>query len=165
MDFREVAVRLVSENGYRDLCEIGVWRGDLSRMLAPYARTLTLVDPLDTDWNNDPAHSCTMGEAIKTQEELDEMYDAIVRDLPQARFLRLPSLIAHKEVEDASLDFVFIDSVHVYTYALLEIRAWLPKVRLGGMIAGDDYVGEMADAVNEVLTNVNQSYNVWWWKI
>ncbi len=40
---------------------------------------------------------------------------------------------------DRSLDFVFIDGDHGYESVRDDIAAWLPKVKLGGLLAGHDY--------------------------
>jgi predicted O-methyltransferase YrrM len=40
--------------------------------------------------------------------------------------------------QDGELDFVFIDAAHDYDSVTKDIKAWLPKVRLGGIIAGHD---------------------------
>ena len=55
------------------------------------------------------------------------------------RFIREPSLVAVREFEDASLDFVFIDGDHRYEPCLADIEAWTPKVRPGGMVIGHDF--------------------------
>ncbi len=50
------------------------------------------------------------------------------------------SLCAASSVVDSQLDFVFIDACHAHDYVLGDIIAWTPKVRVGGVILGHDYV-------------------------
>ena len=38
-----------------------------------------------------------------------------------------------------SVDFVYIDANHSYTYVRDDIQTWLPKVKKGGIIGGHDY--------------------------
>lgn len=54
--------------------------------------------------------------------------------------IRMSSIEASKLYEDNSLDFVFIDGAHDYFNVKQDIEHWLPKVKSGGYIAGDDYV-------------------------
>lgn len=49
-----------------------------------------------------------------------------------------PSVVAAADFEDESLDFVLIDAGHDYDNVRADVRAWLPKVKPGGVIAGDD---------------------------
>ena len=84
------------------------------------------------------------------------------------------------------VDFVFVDAAHDYESVRRDIRAWLPKVKRGGTIAGDDFwwrpkhqdrpayrqVPEVREypvwrAVNECLNGrfdltVRQSWAIWW---
>ena len=53
------------------------------------------------------------------------------------------------------LDLVFIDAAHTYEAVAEDIRAWLPKVRLGGVLCGDDYPHRgVRRAVGEALRDV-----------
>lgn len=56
----------------------------------------------------------------------------------RARVIRLPSVEGAKQVEDESLDFVFIDDDHTTRGATESIRAWAPKVKTTGWIIGHD---------------------------
>lgn len=44
------------------------------------------------------------------------------------------------EFEDGSLDFVYIDAAHSEESCLCDLFAWWPKVRIGGVFAGHDYL-------------------------
>lgn len=48
------------------------------------------------------------------------------------------------------LDFVFIDAEHDYKSCAEDIKAWLPKIRKGGVIAGHDYDGSFQGVVRAV---------------
>lgn len=53
--------------------------------------------------------------------------------------MRMSSLVSSEYVDDFSLDFVFIDAAHDYENVIADIKAWYPKVKEGGVIAGHDY--------------------------
>ena len=40
---------------------------------------------------------------------------------------------------DGALDFVYLDAMHLYADARADIEAWWPKLKVGGLMAGDDY--------------------------
>jgi len=66
--------------------------------------------------------------------------------------IRTTSIEASKLYEDNSLDFVFIDASHKYVDVKDDIKSWLPKVRKGGILAGDDIIwGGVEKAVKELL--------------
>ena len=51
-------------------------------------------------------------------------------------------------------DLVFIDADHAYEAVAADIKAWLPKVSRGGILAGHDYDGGwpgVVQAVNELI--------------
>jgi predicted O-methyltransferase YrrM len=43
-----------------------------------------------------------------------------------------------KNFEDGSIDFVYIDAGHKYEACYADIVKWLPKIKMGGLIAGHD---------------------------
>ncbi len=55
------------------------------------------------------------------------------------RIIREDSVIAASEVEDESLDFVFIDADHSYEGCSADLKAWVPKVKESGFVSGHDF--------------------------
>jgi cephalosporin hydroxylase len=44
-----------------------------------------------------------------------------------------------EDFKDGCLDLIFIDASHKKDDVIADIRAWLPKLKIGGVIAGHDY--------------------------
>jgi hypothetical protein len=65
------------------------------------------------------------------------------------------SVNASRLFSDASLDWVHLDARHDYASVKNDIEAWLPKVKAGGWLSGDDYDNvkwpEVVSAVNDLL--------------
>jgi len=85
-----------------------------------------------------------------------------------ARILRAPSEMAARMFDDGSVDVVFLDGNHDHDSVKADIRAWKPKVRPGGILAGHDYTDVFGDfpgvkrAVDELVGAVSVSGSVWW---
>jgi predicted O-methyltransferase YrrM len=75
------------------------------------------------------------------------------------------SLDASEKYEDRSIDFLMIDASHAYQDVVDDIEAWYPKIKLGGIISGDDYdFEEVAKAVADTCGTAIQVYpNTTWW--
>lgn len=56
-----------------------------------------------------------------------------------ARIVRARSVDGAALVPDDSLDWVFIDASHLEENVWDDLQAWIPKVKLGGIVAGHDY--------------------------
>jgi hypothetical protein len=65
------------------------------------------------------------------------------------------SVSAARLFSDASLDWVHLDARHDYASVQSDIEAWLPRIRKGGWLSGDDYDEqkwpEVVRAVNDSL--------------
>ncbi len=107
--------------------EIGVYRGWTSEKLLaqrPNLCTLYLVD----SWQ---------GRREPSKEEAERRTGSAA---DRRCVLHMDSLVAATKVEDGSLDFVFIDADHSYEAVRADIRAWLPKLKPGGLLCGHDYL-------------------------
>ena len=68
------------------------------------------------------------------------------------------------------LDLVYIDANHQYEAVLNDMVRWLPKVRKGGILSGDDYSREpVVQAVADFLKDypqyklqVSDNKTQWW---
>ena len=78
------------------------------------------------------------------------------------------SVTASRLFGDASVDWVHLDARHDYQSVKADIQAWLPKVKRGGWLSGDDYDElkwpEVARAVSDLLPGANAwSAQQWRW--
>lgn len=87
-------------------------------------------------------------------EICEPVFDArLVPYSDRIRKLKMTSAEGADLIPDQSLDFVYIDAAHDYRNVAIDIDAWLPKVKPGGMIGGHDYNHKkypgLVQAVNE----------------
>lgn len=75
-----------------------------------------------------------------------------------------------KNFPNRYFDIVYIDGCHDYQSIKRDIKNWYPKVKVGGIICGDDYVGDWPDVmkvVNERFINYEINHvglQQWWVK-
>lgn len=139
------------------LVEVGVWKAALSlRILkAMPSSQLILVDPwISGDVLKEWADSgSTM--ALLPQDGMESIYRDVVNATAPYRdrchILRLPSSEAAAQIENASIDMVFIDAIHTYDAVRQDIATWLPKVRPGGILGGHDYAHERFPGVQRAV--------------
>jgi len=140
--------------------EIGVFQGLMSQYLLGMDKGLTLylVDP----WCpiRDASYLATDDLHHKASEAQHEqaMQKALGRVRPfgeRAQVLRMTSLEAARQFDEASLDFAFIDGDHSYAAVRNDIAAWWPKIQKRGLLSGHDYREErgygVVQAVNEFV--------------
>lgn len=142
------------------IAEIGVFRGESTLAMFEYLdiKKAYLIDPFDmdiansyhpTDGTNIHLHSNLFNE---TKSKLSKYEDKIV-------WLTDVSEIAHKDIPDDELDFIFIDGAHTYEAVYKDLVYYYSKVKLGGLISGDDFSNKfpgfgIIDAVNDVLSDI-----------
>lgn len=144
--------------------EVGSWKGKSSAfMTVEIVNSNKKIDFYCVDtWEGSVEH--------QEMDELEKLYDIFLSNMkpvePYYFPLKLKSLEAVTKFKDESLDFVFIDASHEYQDVKNDIAAWLPKVKIGGVLAGHDYYVDGHDwfpgvkqAVNESLSNFETSEN------
>jgi len=119
-------VRLFGEHGLLRGAEIGVDRGRFSEYILKYTDcTLLCVDPWRWKLRGESRYRSTVRRLAPYGE--------------RAVIDRRDSFDAVRDVEDESLDFVYIDGDHTFDYVMTDIIWWAKKVRYGGIVAGHDY--------------------------
>lgn len=131
---RFALVDLFKERGYKVGAEIGVFDGYFSEYMLKTIPDLKLysVDPWETyEHYRDHRFESSMRRAEELAKERLEPLGAII--------IQKYSKEASEEIEDGSLDFVYIDANHAYPYVKQDLNLWTPKVREGGIVSGDDF--------------------------
>jgi hypothetical protein len=80
------------------------------------------------------------------------------------------SVAASRLFANASVDWVHLDARHDYESVKADLRAWLPKVKRGGWLSGDDFDEvkwpEVVKAVGDLLPGAHAwSTQQWRWII
>ena len=78
-------------------------------------------------------------------------------------YLQKMSLEALSDVEDGSLDFVYIDANHAFDYVVQDIIAWSKKVREGGVVSGHDYNPGNKRGVVEAVDAYTKAHSIKPW--
>lgn len=121
-------------------CEIGVAYGLQSKYFLEHAPLLKKLYSVDPYRHFDTGYIDVMN---MSQVHFDILHYRVTKRLSpfgeRSVLLRETSEQAAKRFEDESLDFVYIDANHSYEAVQQDIAAWAPKVRYGGLIAGDDF--------------------------
>lgn len=136
---REGLAKLFAELGFTKGAEIGVEQGEYSEVLARniYYTNLFLVDAWKAykGYRDHVSQSKLDGflEAVKARMK---RFDA---DGKRIVIIRSFSVEAAKEFDDGSLDFVYIDANHEFSHVVADLAAWVPKVRVGGIVSGHDF--------------------------
>jgi len=148
--------------------EVGAWKGASTAAMAVEiinsGKTIKF-DVVDT-WLGDGTDAHALDKAVMENRLYEEFLRNMepVKDYITINPVRMTSLEAAALYEDNSLDFVSIDASHDYDNVKADILAWLPKVKSGGILAGDDYpYPGVTKATNELLPDFKHSTAAWWW--
>jgi hypothetical protein len=79
--------------------------------------------------------------------------------------MKMRSETAAPQIEDGSLDFVYIDGDHCFDAAMLDLILWSRKVRKGGLVGGHDYYRFRNAGVVPAVDNYTREHNIHEWFI
>lgn len=77
-----------------------------------------------------------------------------------ATLIREMSMDAVKKFKDNSLDFVYIDANHGFDYVMQDLIEWSKKVRVGGIVSGDDYYHFRKAGVIEAVDAYTKAHEI-----
>lgn len=134
---REVLMAVIPAGGVG--AELGVHKGHLTPLLVEWLepKKLYAVDPwylLGPTWEWAAGDKSTVNALARTIRRLrpsieSGQVDVVVQD----------DLVFLSDLSDGALDWVYIDSSHMYDHTIKELEILLRKVKPGGIIAGDDW--------------------------
>ena len=130
------------------ICEIGSYAGVSSELFAQYAGKLYCVDI----WED---YIQPLERATKIRKEFNKI-KSLYSNITE---INKESKLACKDFPDNYFDLIYIDADHEYSSIILDIKNWLPKLKVGGILAGHDYwVDSVKRAVNTIFGEKNIKY-------
>ena len=159
-------IQFVKRLGLKGLvgAEVGVSTGVNAKSICETldVSCLHLVDPYLPYFEN--------GMVRTLQGVAGDMAISLLRGKPVVWHIKL-SLDAAKEIE-GMLDFCYIDACHEYEAVKEDLAAWYPKVKVGGVIGGHDFIfssgggGGVVKAVTEFAyvnkLKLQSCFPDWW---
>lgn len=132
-------LELIEQHRPKVCVELGTWQGasavPVARMIARWGGTLTCVDTWSGQLNEDGG---TLPD--KAPVMLLSCARAMVDAGVSASVRLIPAMTADAaKVWSEPIDFLYIDADHSYDGVMADLEAWVPHVRSGGLIVGDDY--------------------------
>ena len=152
------------------VAEIGVWKSHtVKRVLRKTHRQISQY------WAIDHWGTSSWWRYRRLKDDYWEiLYLAACRLMsffPKLHVLRLKSLEAVEMFPDNYFDLIFIDADHSYEAVMADIKAWLPKMKKGGLFTGHDYYEKkpgVIQAVDEFFGKGNVTVTeaaVWIWRV
>ena len=131
---------VLQEEDMRVGVEIGVFRGGFSNWVLSNWPACTKYYMVDLWSAQDNYRQMDNATTSKNLERMEEARRNVARFGTKAVLVRKSSVEAAAQFEDASIDFVYLDARHTYDAVMEDLEAWWPKVRPGGIVAGEDYM-------------------------
>lgn len=166
---RDLYTRMVAGAKDGDIfVEVGAWKGQSASFMAVEIVNsgkkiaFHVVDHFKG--SNEPAHH--QDEDVREGRLLEVFKNNLAPVIDQVTIHVAGSVEAASHFADNSLAFVYIDAGHDYESVKADIQAWLPKIRSGGTISGDDIHGAwpgVEKAVREMIQEPIVSGVTWSW--
>ena len=150
--------------------EVGSWKGRSTCCMGQILKSLNMdakIYAVDT--------FCGSGEQIHINEisrlnsqnlSLIDVFNTNIKECEVDNIITaipLASEDASKKVENESIDFLYLDASHDYNNVTNDLNCWLPKMKNGSIISGDDYVEcwfPVIQAVNDFFEKYDKKVEV-----
>lgn len=176
-DFQDVYDGIIAEAAHgAHFVEVGVAFGKsaiyMATQIARSGKTIRF-DAIDR-WNSDYLEHPKRDAYRKLALEHGDMYRAFLWFAKQCNVDHMISAYVADQVHGAkmyangSLDLVFLDTCHTEDGTRAAIKAWLPKIKPGGVFAGHDYVKGwpgVVRAVNDLLVTAVEMGNCFFYRL
>ena len=140
--------------------ELGTWQGasavPVARSIQRWGGTLTCIDTWSGELNED-------GGSLPGKMPIMLMACArrFVEAGVSANVRLIPAMTgAASIVWDQPIDFLYVDADHSYLGVWTDLVAWVPHVKSGGLIVGDDYGNAIYPGVEKAWDEFEQRWEI-----
>ncbi len=114
--------------------EVGVFAGDFSEEI------INRVNPeriylLDRWISGEITSTGVTSTGIELHRKVVDKFSSN----PSVTIVRMDEFQATSKFDDASVDWVFLDTIHTKKVVERQLAEWLPKIKIGGFILGHDF--------------------------
>jgi len=155
-----VLTKLIRENNFTSLVEVGVADGRTSKFILDNIKDpgfkIYCVDPYEVYEGYEGSHH-------GSPQDLQDAYEYANKNVfskDRCKFYKLCSGEAVKFFDAGSIDLVFIDGNHYYEWVKEDIEYWYPIVREGGILSGHDYVKKYGWGVKRAVDEFVEKYGL-----
>jgi hypothetical protein len=149
---------IIISNQFTKVAEIGVLRGRCIKTVLSFSPANSLIKE----------YFAIDSWVVKGRGDGYKKVCTFMPWFKQLKVIKLPSLEAASLFRNGYLDVVFLDADHSYDAVIADIKAWMPKIRKGGIICGHDYSKEILPrsdvyGVNDAVDDFFGEKNVSLW--
>lgn len=149
-------LELVEQHRPTVCVELGTWLGasaiPVARSIRRWRGTLTCVDTWAGDVNE--AHATSPWMLVSCARNfVNAGVSANVRLIPS-------TTIEAAQCWREPIDYLYIDADHAYESVLADLEAWMPHVKPGGLIVGDDYDNDLYPGVKAAWDDFEQRHGL-----
>lgn len=116
--------------------EIGTWKGKSAVYMAEKIK----ISGKNIKFYTIDLFEYTPGYGSNSDSFLKEVQSNIEPVKDYINIIQGKSYEVADQFEDESIDFIFIDGDHSYLGVKKDLKSWYPKIKVGGIIAGHDYI-------------------------
>ena len=126
-------------NDNLQLVEVGSYCGESSEIIASnfLKSTLNCVDPWES--YTEEGSTYNLHQQSLELKEAESLFDLVASKYNNIIKNRLSSIQYASQIEDESIDFIYIDGNHQYASIIEDLTIWNEKIKTGGIIAGHDF--------------------------
>lgn len=132
---------------YLNIAEIGVYKGRMTAMIC---------DMLSSNGAQADYH-CIDHFKGSEEHERKNYFPEFWGNIKDLDFPGVEIIITQKDsasasaiFEDGIFDVIYLDASHDYESVKADIASWLPKLRTGGILCGDDYIDGWSGVIKAV---------------
>lgn len=150
--------------------EVGSWKGRSTCCMGQILKSLNMdakIYAVDTFCgSNEQIHIDEILRLSSQNLSLLDVFNANIKECEVDNIITaipLSSEEASKKVKNESIDFLYLDAAHDYDNVTNDLNYWLPKMKNGSIISGDDYVEcwiPVIQAVNDFFAKHDKTVEV-----